>query len=258
MTLTAPVPTAQREMEGRVAIVTGGSRGIGKAIVAELAARGADVVFTYRSDDEGARDTIASVDRASRRAVAQRCDMREAGSAAHVVQAAKDLFGRVDILVNNAGVNKDSVIWKMTDEAWAEVIETDLTAAFRLMRAAIPIMRAGGGGRIVSIASINALRGRFGQSNYTAAKAGLIGLTKTVAREVGGFGITANVVAPGLIDTAMAKAMPEEARARSLAETVVGRLGTVEDIAHAVAFLAGPNAGHITGTVLSVDGGQHI
>ncbi len=260
MTLTAPAaaPVARRELEGRVAIVTGGSRGIGKAIVTELAERGTDVVFTYRSDDDGARETIAAVDRSARRAVAQRLDMREAGAAAHVVQAARDLFGRLDILVNNAGVNRDSVVWKMTDEAWAEVIETDLTAGFRLMRAAIPVMRSAGWGRIVSIASINALRGKFGQSNYTAAKAGLIGLTKTVAREVGGFGITANVVAPGLIDTAMAKAMPEEARARSLAETVVGRLGTVEDIAHAVAFLAGPHAGHITGTVLSVDGGQHI
>lgn len=258
LTASAPAPAAQRELEGRVAVVTGGSRGIGQAIVKELAARGADIVFTYRSDDDGARSTIAAVDGSGRRAVAQRADMREAGAAAHVAQAAKDIFGRLDILVNNAGVNRDSVVWKMSDEAWAEVLDTDLTAAFRLMRAAIPLMRAGGWGRIVSIASINALRGKFGQSNYTAAKAGLIGLTKTVAREVGGFGITANVVAPGLIDTAMAKAMPEEARARSLAETVVGHLGTVEDIAQAVAFFAGPHSGHVTGTVLSVDGGQHI
>ncbi|MDE3194650.1 MAG: SDR family oxidoreductase [Chloroflexota bacterium] len=245
-------------MEGRVAIVTGGSKGIGQAIVRELAGRGADIVFTYRSDDDGARATITSVDEAGRRAVAQRADMREAGAAAHVAQAAKDIFGRLDILVNNAGVNRDSVVWKMTDEQWAEVIDTDLTSAFRLIRAAVPIMRGAGWGRIVNIASINALRGKFGQSNYTAAKAGLIGLTKSVAREVGGFGITANVVAPGLIDTAMAQAMPAEARAKSLAETVVGHLGSVEDIAHAVAFLAGPSAGHITGQVLSVDGGQHI
>ncbi len=258
MTLTAPAPVAQRELEGRVAIVTGGSRGIGQAIVAELAARGADVVFTYRSDDDGARETIASVDVVGRRAAAQRVDMRERDAAAHVVQATTDLFGRVDVVVNNAGVNRDSVVWKMTDEAWAEVIETDLTAAFRLMRAAIPLMRAAGWGRIVSIASINALRGKFGQSNYAAAKAGLIGLTKSVAREVGSFGITANVIAPGLIDTAMARAMPEEARARSIAETVVGRLGSAEDIAQAVAFLASPSASHITGTVLSVDGGQDI
>jgi 3-oxoacyl-[acyl-carrier protein] reductase len=261
MTLTAERPTvatAPGELDGRVAIVTGGSRGIGQAIVAELARRGADIAFTYRSDDDGARRTFALVDETGRRALAQRVDVREKGAAAHVVEAARDVFGRVDILVNNAGVARDAVVWKMTDEAWTEVIETDLTAAFRLMRAAVPVMRAGGWGRIVSVASINALRGKFGQSNYTAAKAGLIGLTKSVAREVGGFGITANVVAPGLIETDMAKAMPEEARARSIGETVVGHLGTVEDIASAVAFLASPGAGHITGTVLQVDGGQHI
>jgi 3-oxoacyl-[acyl-carrier protein] reductase len=259
MTLAAPArPGPAGDLEELVAIVTGASRGIGQAVAKELARRGADVVFTYRSDDDGARSTIAAVEETGAHAVAQRVDMREAGAAAHVVQAAKDLFGHVDILVNNAGVNRDAVVWKMTDEAWSEVIDTDLSAAFRLMRAAIPVMRAGGWGRIVSIASINALRGKFGQSNYAAAKAGLIGLTKSVAREVGPFGITANVIAPGLIDTDMAKAMPEEARARSIAETVVGHLGTVEDVAQAVAFLCGRGAKHITGAVLSVDGGQHI
>ena len=126
------------------------------------------------------------------------------------------------------------------------------------MRAAIPLMRAGGGGRIVSIASINALRGKFGQSNYAAAKAGLIGLTKSVAREAGAFGVTASVIAPGLVETGMAASLPDDVRQRSLAETVVGRLGTVEDVARAVAFLAGPGARHITGVVLNVDGGQYI
>ncbi|MBI2324971.1 MAG: SDR family oxidoreductase [Chloroflexi bacterium] len=249
---------AERELDGQVAIVTGGSRGIGRAIVTEMARRGADVVFTYRTDDAGARDTIAGVDALERRAVAQRADVRDAETARHVTAAALDLFGRIDVLVNNAGVARDAVVWKMTAEAWADVIETDLTAAFRFIRAAVPPMRERRYGRIVSIASINALRGKFGQSNYAAAKAGLIGLTKSVAREVGAFGITANVVAPGLIDTAMAAAMPEEVRQRSIAETVVGRLGTVEDVAQAVAFLAGPAARHITGTVLSVDGGQHM
>jgi 3-oxoacyl-[acyl-carrier protein] reductase len=247
-----------RELDGKVAIVTGGSRGIGQAIVAELARRGADVVFSYRHDDDGARATIAAVEAADRRAVAQRVDMRDPPSAQHVATACQDLFGRLDILVNNAGLARDAVVWKMTDEAWAEVIETDLTAAFRCIRASIPLMRASGGGRIVSIASINALRGKFGQSNYAAAKAGLIGLTKSVAREVGAFGITANVVAPGLIETAMATALPEDVRQRSIAETVVGRLGTVDDVAQAVAFLAGPAARHITGAVLNVDGGQHM
>lgn len=252
----AALPT--RDLEGRAAIVTGGSRGIGRAIVAELARRGADVVFTYRSDDLGAREAIALVDRAERRAVAQRLDIRDPDSAATAVRACEAVFGRLDILVNNAGVARDAVVWKMTDDAWSDVIETDLAACFRTIRAAVPLMRAAGSGRIVSIASINALRGKFGQSNYAAAKAGLIGLTKSVAREVGAFGITANVIAPGLIETAMAGSLSEDVRRRAIAETVLGRLGTPEDVAAAVAFLAGPGARHITGAVLTVDGGQDM
>ncbi|HEX9436860.1 MAG TPA: 3-oxoacyl-ACP reductase family protein [Candidatus Limnocylindria bacterium] len=249
---------APRDLDGRVAIVTGGSKGIGRAIVIELARRGADVVFTYRSDDDGARETVAASEEAGRRALAQRVDARDPGAASVVTGACTDAFKRLDILVNNAGIARDAVVWKMTDEAWCEVLETDLTACFRMIRAAVPVMRAGGGGRIVSIASINALRGKFGQSNYAAAKAGVIGLTKSVAREVGGFGITANVIAPGLIETAMAATLPEEVRARATSETVLGRLGTPEDVAAAVAFLAGPGGRHITGAVLSVDGGQYI
>ncbi len=253
-----PAAAETRELAGQVAIVTGGSRGIGQAIVTELARRGADVIFTYRSDDDGARTTIRRVDDVGSRAVAQRIDVRDHQAPSHVIKAAGDLFGRLDVLVNNAGVARDAVVWKMSDEAWDEVIATDLTAPFRFMRVAIPLMRASGGGRIVSIASINGLRGKFGQSNYAAAKAGLIGLTKSVAREVGALGITANAVAPGLIDTEMADRLPDEVRRRSIAETVVGRLGTPEDVAAAVAFLAGPAARHITGTVLTVDGGQYI
>ena len=261
--MTVTVPRAApaepaRELLGQVAVVTGGSRGIGQAIVAELARRGADIVFTYRSDDAGAKRTVELVDGAGRLALAQRIDARDADAAPQVVNTARDFFGRLDILVNNAGVARDAVVWKMTDEAWDEVIATDLTSAFRFIRAAVPVMRSAGNGRIVSIASINALRGKFGQSNYAAAKAGLIGLTKSVAREVGGFGITANVVAPGLIATEMAERMPAEMRERSLAETVVGRLGTPEDVAQAVAYLSGPASRHVTGVVLNVDGGQYI
>jgi 3-oxoacyl-[acyl-carrier protein] reductase len=254
----AALTAVHGELAGRAAIVTGGSRGIGQAIVAELARRGADVAFTFREDDAGARDTIALVDGTDRRAVAQRVDVRDPAAAETVARTCRDVFGRVDILVNNAGIARDAVVWKMTDEAWSEVLETDLAAAFRFIRAVVPFMRASGGGRIVSIASINGLRGKFGQSNYAAAKAGLIGLTRSVAREVGSFGITANVIAPGLIETAMAAALPEEIRQRAIAETAVGHLGSARDVAAAVAFLAGPGAAHITGAVLNVDGGQHM
>lgn len=253
-----PAGSVSRELDGRVAVVTGGSRGIGQAIVTELARRGADAVFTYRDDDAGARSTIAQVDAADRRAVAQRVDARDPLGAERVIGACREVFGRLDILVLNAGIARDAVVWKMSDDAWSEVIDTDLTAAFRYMRAAIPLMRAGGSGRIVTISSINALRGKFGQASYAAAKAGLIGLTKSVASEVGRFGITANVVAPGLIETAMSARLPEEVRRRSLAETVVGRLGTVEDVAAAVAYLVSPAARHVTGAVLRVDGGQRM
>jgi len=255
---TEPAAGQALELLGRVALVTGGSRGIGRAIAAELARRGADIVFTFRRDDEAARSTIGVIESVGRLAVAQRVDVRDPEAPARVVEACRDLFGRLDVLVNNAGVARDAVVWKMTDEAWDEVIATDLTAAFRFIRGAVPLMRAGGGGRIVSIASINGLRGKFGQANYSAAKAGLIGLTRAVAREVGAFGITANVVAPGMIETAMASELPPQVRQRAIDETVVGHLGAPEDVAATVAFLAGPGARHITGAVLSVDGGQRM
>ena len=249
---------ARDGLAGRVALVTGGSRGIGQAIAVELACAGADVVFTFRGDAEGARRTSAAIAATGRCPLALRADGRVAGSAERVVAAADQHFGRLDVLVNNAGVARDHVVWKMPDEAWEEVIETDLTACFRFVRAAVPLMRAAGGGRIVSISSINALRGKFGQSNYAAAKAGLIGLSKSVAREVGAFGITVNVVTPGLIATELVAAAPEEVRARALGEIVLGRLGEPEDVAALVTFLASDRARHITGAVIPVDGGQYL
>ena len=246
------------DLAGAVALVTGGSRGIGRAIAIDLARSGAEIVFTFRSDTDGAAQTVRAVEASGRCAIALRADGTDRAAAGRAVMDTMARFGRLDILVNNAGINRDAVVWKMDDDAWDQVIDADLGAAFRFTRAAVPAMRESGGGRIVNIASINGLRGKFGQSNYAAAKGGLIAFTKSVAREVAAFGITANAVAPGLIETDMVAAMPEQARAQSIAETVVGRLGRPEDVAAAVTFLASPSAQHITGSVLQVDGGQRL
>lgn len=246
------------DLRGRAALVTGGSRGIGRAIALALAREGANVAITYRADDAAAGETASAIAALGRCPLALRADARVNGTAERVVAAAEQHFSRLDIVVNNAGVARDHVSWKMPDEAWDEVLKVDLTASFRFIRAAIPLMRQYGWGRIVCIASINGLRGKFGQSNYAAAKAGLIGLTKSVAKEVGAFGITANVVAPGLIETDPVARAPEDVRRKAIAESALGRLGTPEDVAEAVAFLASDQARHITGVVLTVDGGQHM
>jgi len=207
---------------------------------------------------EAAASVSREADAADQRAVALRADGRSDGDVRLAVAAAVDRFGALDILVNNAGITHDRVIWKMTDAEWNDVLDADLTACFRYMRAAIPIFRERGGGRIVSISSINAQRGKFGQANYTASKAGIIGLSKTVAREVGQYGITVNVITPGLIATQLVAAAPEEVRTKALAEIVLGRLGAPEDVAALVTFLASDRARHITGAVIPVDGGQYL
>jgi 3-oxoacyl-[acyl-carrier protein] reductase len=252
------VGSEARELEGCVALVTGGSRGIGRAIAVDLARNGSHVAFTYRTDNDGAKKTAREIEATGACALALKADGSDRAAPGKAVMDVVGRFGRIDILVNNAGMNKDGVVWKMNDQAWDDVVDADLGAAFRFTRAIIPIFREAGVGRIVNISSINGMRGKFGQSNYAAAKAGLIGFTKSIARELGTFNITANVVAPGLIETDMVKAMPEEARQRSLAEIVLGRLGTPEDVAAAVTFLASPRAKHITGIVLQVDGGQYL
>jgi 3-oxoacyl-[acyl-carrier protein] reductase len=246
------------ELEGKVAIVTGGTRGIGRAIVLDLAANGADVALNYRQSADLAQELAETIRGMGRRALVVQADVSSFDDAQAMAQKVLDEFGRLDILVNNAGMNWDGVVWKMTEEQWDRVIEVDLKGTFNYTRAVTPIFRQQGSGKIVNITSINGLRGKFGQTNYSAAKAGVIGFTKACARELGRYSVNVNAVAPGLIETEMVKEAPEKVREMALAEIVLGRLGLPEEVAYVVTFLCTEKARHITGQVIQVDGGQYI
>jgi 3-oxoacyl-[acyl-carrier protein] reductase len=246
------------DLQGKVALITGGSIGIGTTISLDLAQNGADVALTYRRHEEEANAVVEKIKEMGRRAKAYKVDVSEFEAAQNLVKDVLEVFGHLDILVNNAGMNWDGVVWKMTEEQWDAVINVDLKGTFNFIRAVSPIFKEQQSGKIVNITSINAMRGRFGQSNYTAAKAGTIGLTKTVAKELGRFRVNVNAVAPGLIETDMIKSMPEDFIQRSKAETVFDELGKPEDIAYLVTFLCTEKARHITGEVIKVDGGQYI
>jgi len=247
-------------MQGRTrrALVTGGARGIGRSIAETLAREGCDVAI-LDLDGGAEREACASQVRLlGRQAWAGVADVRDAGQVNDAIEASVAALGGLEILVNNAGIFRDQVIWKMSDEEWRDVIDVDLTGAFHCCRAAVPVMRKSGWGAIVNIASINALRGKFGQTNYSAAKAGVVGLTKALAKEVARFQITVNAVAPGLIETPAIQNMPEEAKQKARGEILLGRVGRVEDVAETVAFLCSDRARFITGEVIRVDGGQYI
>jgi 3-oxoacyl-[acyl-carrier protein] reductase len=233
-------------LEGKRALVTGGSRGIGRAIVGELARAGADVVFSYRSGKDEA-ETVAAETGAS----AEQADVSDRGAAAALVEGA----GELDILVNNAGVTRDGLIARMPDEDWDAVIATNLGGTFFTCRAVARGMMRRRAGAIVNVTSIVGVHGNPGQTNYAASKAGIIGLTKSLARELGSRGVRANAVAPGYVDTRLTQELPGELRGAMLANTPLGRLGSVEDIAGAVRFLCSDEASFITGEVLLVDGG---
>lgn len=246
------------ELEGRAAIVTGGSLGIGRAIALDLAANGADVAINYRRHDTEAKEVVAQIEAQGQRGLVVKADVASFDQAQKMVNQVQEHFGRLDILVNNAGINRDSVIWKMSEEQWDEVIAIDLKGCFNYTRAVAPVFKEQSYGKIINITSINGLRGKFGQTNYSAAKAGIIGLTKALARELGRYNVNVNAVAPGLIETEMVAQAPEKVREMALAEIVLGRLGQPEEVAHVVTFLCSEKARHITGQVIQVDGGQYI
>jgi 3-oxoacyl-[acyl-carrier protein] reductase len=239
----------------RPALVTGGSKGIGAATCAALARRGHPVTFCYGSDEAGAARTVAAIEAAGGKAHAVRADVADAADVDRLFGAAEAAFGAVLVLVNNAGIARDGLLVRMSDDQWDAVLRTNLTGAFHTIRRSTPAMMKARYGRIVNVSSIGAHIGAAGQANYAAAKAGLVGLSRSVARELARRNITCNVVAPGPIETAMTADMPEDWR-RTAQETVpLGRFGTPEECADAIAFLSSEAAGYITGVVLPVDGG---
>jgi len=242
-------------LTGKAALVTGASRGIGRAVALELAGLGAAVALNYRHHEDEARAAVEQIVAGGGQAVALSADVSDAEAAAALVAQASERLGGLQILVNNAGVSRDNLALRMKDEEWQEVISVDLSGAFYCSRAALKLMLRQHWGRIVNIASVAGIAGNAGQANYSAAKAGLIGLTRALAREVGSRSITVNAVAPGLIETDMTASLASELleRGRNLAS--LGRLGSAQEVAAAVAFLASPAASYITGAVLPVDGG---
>jgi 3-oxoacyl-[acyl-carrier protein] reductase len=245
----------QLDFSGRVAIVTGASRGIGKAIALALASSGATVVAVARGDQGQA--TADAIVAAGGKAVGRSADVSDGAAIEPLVKEAAETFGRLDILVNNAGITRDQLLLRMKRDDWDAVLLTNLTGAFVCTQAAIKVMVRQRYGRIVNISSVVGQAGNAGQANYAASKAGLIGFTKSLAREVASRNITANVVAPGFIDTDMTRAVPEAVQKAWLDDIPLGRLGTAEDIAAAVCFLASEKASYITGHVLAVNGGMY-
>jgi 3-oxoacyl-[acyl-carrier protein] reductase len=244
-----------RDMTGRVAIVTGASRGIGRAIALALGRRGAKVLVNYSQSSDAAEAVVKELVQLGTEAQPVQADVSTQEGASDLVKACLDRFGTVDILVNNAGITRDQLSMRLREEDWDLVLATDLKSAFLCAKAVQRTMLRKRRGRIISIGSVAGLTGNVGQCNYAAAKAGLIGLTKTLARELGSRGITVNIVAPGFVETDMTASLDESLVARARERIPLERLGVPEDVALAVAFLASDEAAYITGQVLCVDGG---
>lgn len=246
------------ELDNKNAIVTGGSVGIGAAIAIGLAKEGANVALNFRKHDTEARQVAEEIVRMGRKGLVVQANVSNFDDAQKMVEQVVKEFGGLDILVCNAGINWDGVIWKMTEEQWDKVMDVNLKGYFNYIRAATPIFKEQGHGKIVNITSINGLRGKFGQTNYSASKGGIIALTKALAKEMGKSNVNVNAVAPGMIATEMMLKIPEKYLDIAKDETVLGRIGDPEDVANVVNFLCSEKSRHITGGVIKVDGGQYI
>ena|SRR3990172_831720 len=244
------------ELTGKAALVTGGSRGIGRATALELARQGARVAVNYMTQEAAANAVVAAIKEAGGEAFAVQADVGDATAVERMVETLQEHWGRVDILVNNAGINRDTLLMRMSEEDWDAVIRTDLKGPFLCTKAVLRPMLRQRWGRIINLSSIIGTRGNAGQANYAAAKAGLIGFTKSVAKEVASRNITVNALAPGWIESDMVASVPEAYRKEALARIPAGRFGTPEDVAATIAFLASEAASYITGQVLGIDGGM--
>ena len=245
-------------LSGKTALVTGAGRGIGKAIAKKLASLGATVVVNYSGSKEKAEETVAEIVAAGGSAEAIQCDVSDFKACEELAKSVVAKYGKLDILVNNAGVTRDGLLMGMSEEDYDKVLDTNLKGAFNMTRHFSRVFLKQRSGRIINISSVSGVMGNAGQANYSASKAGLIGLTKSVARELAGRGVCVNAVAPGFIETDMTNAMKEDAKTKLIENIPLGRIGKPDDIAEAVAFLAGDASSYITGQVLCVDGGMAI
>lgn len=248
----------QNTLTGKVALVTGASRGIGRAIALKLAAEGAAVVINYHGSMEKAKEVKAEIESDGGIAEIMQCNVADYQATEAMIRKVTDDFGRLDILVNNAGITRDGLLMKMSEEDYDTVLDTNLKGTFHCIRFAARQMLRQRGGRIINLSSVSGILGNAGQANYSASKAGVIGLTKSAARELASRGITVNAVAPGFIETEMTAVLSEEVKKASAAQIPLGHFGKPEDIAKTVAFLASDDAAYITGQVIRVDGGMVI